>query len=30
VRHLPGSHFHHLVDERGVADALLALLADLV
>ena len=29
VRHLPGSHFHHLVDERAVAQALLALLADL-
>jgi hypothetical protein len=29
VRHLPGSHFHHLVDEHAVADALRALLADL-
>lgn len=29
VRHLPGSHFHHLVDEHAVADALGALLADL-
>ena len=29
VRYLPGSHFHHLVDERAVAEALLALLADL-
>jgi hypothetical protein len=25
VRHLPGGHFHHLVDERAVADALIAL-----
>lgn len=25
LRHLPGCHFHHLVDEHGVADALLAL-----
>ena len=29
VRYLPGSHFHHLVDERAVAQGLLALLADL-
>jgi hypothetical protein len=29
VRHLPGSHFHHLVDARAVADALLALLAQI-
>jgi hypothetical protein len=29
VRHLPGSHFQHLVDERAVAQALRALLADL-
>ena len=29
VRHLPGSHFDHLVDERAVADALLTLLADI-
>lgn len=28
VRHLPGGHFHHLVDEHTVADALLALLAE--
>ena len=29
VPHLPGSHFQHLVDERAVAQALRALLADL-
>jgi hypothetical protein len=29
VRHLRAGHFHHLVDERAVADALLALVADL-
>jgi hypothetical protein len=29
VRHLPGSHFQHLVDEGAVAQALAALLADL-
>jgi hypothetical protein len=29
LRHLPGGHFHHLVDEHGVADALLKLLAEI-
>ena len=29
VRHVPGSHFHHLVDEHAVAKALRALLAEL-
>jgi len=28
VRHLPAGHFHHLVDEQAVADALLWLLAE--
>jgi hypothetical protein len=28
VRHLPAGHFHHLVDERAVADALLWLLTE--
>ena len=28
VRHLPAGHFHHLVDEHAVADALLALVAE--
>jgi hypothetical protein len=28
VRHLRGSHFHHLVDERAVADVLVGLLAE--
>jgi hypothetical protein len=26
VRHMAGGHFHHLVNENDVADALLALL----
>lgn len=30
VRHLPAGHFHHLVDEVAVADALLGLLGELV
>jgi hypothetical protein len=29
VRHLPAGHFHHLVDEQAVADALLWLLAQI-
>lgn len=29
VRHLPAGHFHHLVDEQAVADALLELLAEI-
>jgi pimeloyl-ACP methyl ester carboxylesterase len=30
VRHLPAGHFHHLVDEQAVADALIWLLAEII